>query len=579
MFKKFFQNKNLLIRILVLVVIGFLYVSRSLNDFDTPFVEGDGQEYVLTTEAICNHLTPDVRASDVESFKAKFDKVYGWDKYYLRETQDYQIEAFKRDNHPFKGNIGGLYFAKDKSWYSQHFFLYSYINAPAYLLFSKSNPIRPFYFMNAILVLLACYFILFKTPFSLINSVLAALCFCFSSAYWYLNWEHTEILSMSLVTISLIVFFNKRNFASLVIMALACMQTQPLNLLFGFMSLMVLLSNGLNVKNLVKVFATGLITLIPSLFYFLKFDTTNIIKDAGFLDTMYITFNRVSGFFFDFNQGMILTIPLILLVYVIVIAKKYITIIKNRRVDDLSVFIPFVLIAITAAVSTMGNWNHGMAIINRYASWMSCVVIIHLFYMINEWKHEIGKLVLYNYFFCTQCITTLYHQQFNEFDWSSGFNTPLAKWAYTYHPGLYNPDPVIFAGRLRIQLSEENSPIIYFRNRAPKKIMVHRKHINKLRDYGVTEASLERIKNDISYNYDWGYINMLYFKTSLSNEQIYGIKRKLKVDAVKEKILGSKIWSDQIREKAAHWGKTFEEAVDIDAEFMVSEDERKQVDD
>jgi hypothetical protein len=36
---------------------------------------------------------------------------------------------------------------------------------------------------------------------------------------------------------------------------------------------------------------------------------------------------------------------------------------------------------------------------------------------------------------------------------------------------------------------------------------------------------------------------------------------------------------DQIREKAKIWGKTFEEGMLIDAEYIVSEEERKNVDD
>jgi hypothetical protein len=577
--KNLFTDKVKLYKWLVLIAIGFLYMARSLNDFSRPFAEGDAQEYILTTEAICNHFTPDIRATDVISFKEKFSKAYGWENYYNRETQDAQIINFQKGGHWLLENAGGIYYSKGNKWYSQHFWFYSYLNAPLYKLFSHKSPLRPFYVMNALMVIIMCYLLLFKTPFRPGVSILAALCFGFSAVYWYLGWEHTEILTMCLVGAGLVSFFNSRSFLSLLLIAVASLQNQPLLALFGFLALIVLKEKGFTLKNMIRVGCIGLICLLPPFFYYINFEVTNIVKAAGFLDTQYITFNRVSGFYFDFNQGMILTIPLILLCYIFFLLREYYEVIRTRRISDYSIFIPFAIIIMSVSVSTMGNWNHGMAVINRYATWMSIIVMIQTFYLIHKYLSELKTLVLFNYLFCTQCFTTLYHQQFNEFDWGSAFNTPLAKWAYQYHPKLYNPDPVIFAGRLRTELQESNSPIIYFKSRAPKKIMVHKNRIDDLRDFGVSRENIERIKKSISYNYGWGYVDMSKFKSQMSNEEIYMMKRKRRVDAVIAKIKTSNVWMDQIREKAKIWGKTFEEGMLIDAEYIVSEEERKNVDD
>ncbi len=579
MLQKLFTNKYLVYKWLVLVAIGFLYVARSINDFDRPFVEGDGQEYVLTTEAITNHFSPDIRASDVISFKEKFSKAYGWELYYNRESQDAQIISFQKGGHWLKENAGGIYYSKSGKWYSQHFSFYSYINAPLYKMFSGKSPLRPFYILNALLIILTCYLILFKTPFPPVVSILAALCFCFSSTYWYLGWEHPEVLTMCLVAVGLISFFNSRSYLSLFLIALATLQNQPIIVLFGFLALIVLKEKGFTLKNMMRVGLIGFVCLLPPLFYYINFETTNIIKDAGFLDTKYITFNRVTGFYFDVNQGLILTIPLLLLCYIILIVKEYVKAIRHRGIHDYSIFIPFAILIISISVSTMGNWNHGMAIINRYATWMSIIVMIHTFYLVKDNLAEIKTFVLFNYFFGTQFFTTLYHQQFNQFDWSSAYNTPVAKWFYQYHPKLYNPDPVIFAGRLRMSLEESRSPIIYFKGHAPKKIMIHRNHINDLEKFGVSKENLEKIKKSISYNYDWGYVDMQKFKTYMSNEEIYFVMRKRRIDDVIAKIHTSKVWMDQIREKAKGWNKTFEEGLMIDAEYIVGEEERKNIDD
>ncbi|MBK7666567.1 MAG: hypothetical protein IPJ32_04010 [Sphingobacteriaceae bacterium] len=171
-----------------------------------------------------------------------------------------------------------------------------------------------------------------------------------------------------------------------------------------------------------------------------------MINEAGFLDTKYITINRVTGFYTDLSQGMILTIPLILLMYLPLIGLEIRKMLKKETSFDFTIFIPLAVLGISITVSTMGNWNHGMAIINRYASWASIVVMMHVFYLSDKLQLTF-KTVLFNYFFATQFFTTIYHQRFNKYDWSSGAFTPLAKWTLSKYPELYNPDPFIFAGR------------------------------------------------------------------------------------------------------------------------------------
>ncbi|MBK7669090.1 MAG: hypothetical protein IPJ32_18160 [Sphingobacteriaceae bacterium] len=146
------------------------------------------------------------------------------------------------------------------------------------------------------------------------------------------------------------------------------------------------------------------------------------------------------------------------------------------------------------------------------------------------------------------------------------------------HESWYTPDPVIFAGRNQptVPLIMENSPIIYFHHKLVKKILVHRDKVDNLTDLGFSVEAIAKIKKHIDYNYDWGYVPMKYFKTSLSGEQIYYALRKKKVEEVYAKIFTSTTWMDQIREKAKIWGKTFEEACWVDAEYIVSMEEQKE---
>lgn len=581
MIQRILENKDKLLKIVVLIAISLLYLGRSFNDFKEPSIKGDGVEYVMMTEAFRNHFSPDVTKDDMKKFKERFSKYHKWDDLFGAEIFDRFINYFEKSKMEYKENSQmGFYCNKNQKWHCQHFFFYSLVNLPAYSLFKHEGPLRPFYITNAIFVIITCFVLLFFTPFSLFNQILAALCFCFSSCYWYLGWQHTEIYTVSLVVCSMVALFRNKNYLAILLLALACLQNQPLTLLLGLYVLITLKDRGFNLKNIIKTGAMAAIAIIPPLYYFWNFETTNLIKDAGFLDTKYITFNRVSGFYTDINQGVILTIPLILLFYVPLVLNEAWQMYKKRLPFSFTILIPIVLIVITTTVSTMGNWNHGMAIINRYATWMGAIIMMHTFYMVNRFGY-VTALVLFNYFFVSQCFTTLYHQQYNKFDWSSAYHTSLAKWCLRNHEELYNPDPVIFAGRIQpsVALLEENSPIIYFYKHQIKKIMVHEKHVDELVNFGVNKNDIEELKKKIKYNYGWGYIHLSDFKSTMQGRDIYNMLRKKKLQAVYDKIHTSSTWMAQLEEKAKTWGKTFEEACWIDAEYIVSVEENKENDD
>jgi hypothetical protein len=566
-----------IIKSLILVGISLLYLIRIFNEFKQPYIEGDGIEYVLMTEAFRNHGSPDIKLSDIIKFKKRCNKYDSWEKFNQRADIDKIIQWQTESKRAFLETGYGLYISKNGKLYCQHFFVYSLINLPSYFIFKKLGPIKCFHITNALLVIIACWSLLFLTPFTLINQILASLIFCFSSCYWYLGWEHTEVFTSSLVAISLVRFLNKKYYSALVLLSIVCMQTQPLTLLFGFLALITLIKKGINLKSVVILGTLGIITIIPSLFYYYNFDTTNLIKDAGFLDTKYITVNRVKGFYTDLSQGVILTIPLILIFYLPLIFVELRKMIRKRITWDYTIFIPFVVLIISITVSTMGNWNHGMAIINRYATWISIIIMIHCFYLLQNNKREV-TIIIFSAFFISQLFTTLYHQQFNKLDWSSAQYTPIAKWLLQNHADFYNPDPTIFAGRTQpaVALAEENSPIIYFYDHKITKILVNRNRIDELSNLGLSKESIDEIKKQTNYNYDWGYINMNNFKSSLTGDEIYKKLRKRKLEAIFNKIVNSPEWMKQIETKAKDWGVTIEEACWKDAEYSLKLEEEKQ---
>ncbi|MBP7807856.1 MAG: hypothetical protein KA163_01055 [Bacteroidia bacterium] len=565
-----------MLKILVLFLISYLYLYRSFNSFKTPYVTGDGFEYILMTEAFYNHLSPKIEASDIKSFKEKFVKHHNWDVFYKKEFVDNLIVYFETSKRDFREGKGGFYVNRNKNFYSYHFFFYSLINLPSYAISQHYGPLRSFYFTNAILVILTTIVLLFFTPFHFYKQILAALCFCFGTCYWYLGWQHTEVFSASLVTIALVLFFNKKHYWSLFVMGLVCLQTQPLVLLVGFIGLATLIEKGFNKKNILIIAALSAIAFIPPLFYLINYNSTNLIKDAGFLDTKYITLNRVTGFYFDVNQGLILAIPLILLIYLPLLIIELKNIRQKKSAFDFSLLLPLCIIAISITISTMGNWNHGMAIVNRYVSWISCIVMIHVFYLADK-LNILKSFSLFHYFFFTQAITILYHQKFNQYDWSQNQHTPLAKWILNHHPTWYSPDPYIFALRTQpyTNLVEDNSPFVFFdEEKKVKKVLANRNTLDRLVDFGYRKEDIAEMKKTVKFNYDWGYLDG--FETSFNSDQIYKVIHERKVQAAYGKILSSKDWTAQIHEKAKKWNMTFEQVIRLDAEYIVELDEKAQ---
>jgi hypothetical protein len=573
MIKKLLENKRIVLKVFVLVAISTLYLGRSLNDFKDPAIKGDGLEYILMTEALRNHFSPDVTTEDLIAFKRRYSIYYGWNQFAPKHI-DPQIEVFSKSKHIFKEANLGFFCNKNGKWHCQHFFFYSLVNLPAYTLAKSGGPLKSFYITNAILVIITCFALLFFTPFSLFNQILSAFCFCFSAAYWYLGWQHTEVFTMCFVALSLIALFGGRYCIGILLLSLACLQNQPLILLLGLFVLIALKQGGYKLKGILKYGLLAAIALIPSLYYLINFGTTNLIADAGFLDSKYITINRVTGFYIDISQGMILAIPLILLSYLPLIFIEARRMWRKEIAFDFSILIPLIALLISISVSTMGNWNHGMAIINRYASWLGIVIMIHTFYLANTLNH-LKATVLFNYFFVTQCLTVLYHQQFNKYDWSSGSFPPMAKWILRNHPNLYNPDPMIFAGRALpgVVLEPESSPIIYFHHKLVKKIMVHRSKVDDLRNYGFSANDIVKMKNELKFNIDWAYINDGDFEISLKGAEIHSKLHERKVQVACRKIRSSVPWMTQIQERAKSQGISEEEALRQDAEYCISLEE------
>lgn len=75
---KDFLKKNGIQLVTFFIICVSLFIKISSDK--KPYATGDGVEYSLITEALFNHLSPNVEARDCESFKNAFIKVNKWEE-------------------------------------------------------------------------------------------------------------------------------------------------------------------------------------------------------------------------------------------------------------------------------------------------------------------------------------------------------------------------------------------------------------------------------------------------------------------------------------------------------------------
>jgi len=568
------------IKVFILILIALLYLGRAFNQIK-PYPSGDGVEYVMMTEALYNHHTPEIKSEDVVSFQKAINKKKKWIEAGYK-TDEFNALRYGLDVNkkiPIKKNCGGVYPDPSGKYYGFHFFFYSMVNVPGRWIADlvHGNPLRTFQVTNAFLVVITCCFLLFFSPFNLWFSIFTAIIFAFSTPYWYLGWAHPEILTTCLVSMACWFFFQKKQFTGIFFMAFASLQNQPLVVMLVFMGLYILYTQGIKQKVLMKLGIAAIIACWPPLFYYLHFHSMNLIKDAGFLKTEVITSLRVFGFYFDLNQGMILAAPIILPLYLILILKKSVEQIKKEIPFTPDILLPLFLIVMTCISSSMINWNHGQAVINRYATYFCAIIIVHAIFLLNDLKNNTLKHVLFHYLLISQMASILYHEKFNYRDYLSNEHKPIAAYILDRYPYLYSPDPHIFTKRTLGAFSDEmkESPIIYAtRDNWITKILVQKTKMDSLENFGFTKKEIQDLKNKITFYNGWGYMNQGEYNLNKRPNYYQQIKKRRKrviLQSTIDLIKSTPEWLHLEEKKAQEGNLPLDEYILIDAEYLYND--------
>ncbi len=447
-----------------------LFFLSFISRFETR-IYGDGHEYVLQTEAIASHGTPEIFPEDTE---ALLSHVYPVDRSdYFKGLLEFQ----QNPDTPMPPNgCIGFYYTPDSQLYSYHFSFYSYLAVPVRwaLQLLKDDWLKSFALLNTLLLLLPLGYIVFYSTLSIENRIALFLLIFFSPILWYLRWPHTEVLTASLIALSLLCFSDSRFHASIFIAAIASLQNQPVALLillplWGYwkeqqkIRFPIILLTGMSVA----------IILTPALFYYSHYGTSNLIVAIGSASIHNINFTRIWDFFFDLNQGIIAGYPIIVVLFMILLAR----IAWIKQFSLLFVYL-VVLIGIAASAAMTINWNMGQAGISRYAIWAGMILLVPVF------SEKIkNKLVFLTVFGTTLIIQTFILNSFgmlNVNDGSCLAHNATARWVLSTNPSLYNPEMETFQERSlgREGILKEvmiNGPLFFYRldGKATKAIVAY----------------------------------------------------------------------------------------------------------
>ena len=449
--------------ILLMVIVGLFFYLKG-RDFS---ITGDGHEYVLMSESLMNHGSPASRVEDVNDliskFKVKSDDFYDPTFNCLRDPG-----CLSEESVPF-------FKSTQNEYYPWHFFGYSLLNLPSYIIFSyiKSSPPVSFVFTNMVFFLLAMYFLVFKLNERVVYKAVVLSGLITIATIQYFKWNHPESVTLSLIVISLVLLKSGKYKKSALILAICSMQNPPI----AFSSLAVYIfgllttasdDNDGKIKTLVRLIyrdipfaiVCALLILSPSIFYLYHFNTPNLILSKGSADYSLISIERVIGFYFDLNQGMVLLIPaffICLPLFCFSLFKKT----KNVNRIVLSLFLIFLSIIVAIPSTQTTNWNPGTFGVLRYAYWNSVFIVFAISELIASFDRKWLVNTVSVFVLVSQLIVSF--MQANDLWYAKDYTylSPVSVFVLENYPSVYNPHPEIILERT---LHREGDTLSFFKN-------------------------------------------------------------------------------------------------------------------
>jgi hypothetical protein len=437
--------------------LGFLVVAAMLLGAAAvakPLLVGDALEYVLQTESLSRHGSPEVRAGDVYSL-AREDLRLGSGLGYALGYRGY-----------FDDPAG--------HWYACHFWAYSLLAVPARLVLGSLglNGLRAFPLMNAALFLLALHRVLFALPIAPPRRLALFLLIVSSPVVWFVRWPHAEVITVASVTLALVARHRGRAVAAVLWAALASLQCPPFLLLVGVLWAEAAWRDR-RVPALAKLTLAAATSLLSPLFYWWRFGTPSLLAREAASATNLSPW-RALELFLDLNIGLVRAMPVTVLLFAVA---SIAALARIRRTPGDAV-LPLAVALMAFTTTATDNWNHGTIGPSRYAVWLlPCVlfVVATATRPLSErgWRAAMAAAIV------TQAAVTIAH------------GGPVAKPDYLEHslparlalrylPALYNPSDAVFVARTTHDSSPQRRLVVYLENGRCRKALACRAEASDL---------------------------------------------------------------------------------------------------
>ncbi|MBV6320423.1 hypothetical protein [Duganella violaceipulchra] len=417
---------------------------------------GDVAEYTLTTLAVANHGTPDIRLADLEEGQRRLP----WLAYDYSEIDR---------NLKHQPGIVNLPFAKgsgDKI-YAAHFFAFSALAAVPFKLLPLAgmDPFKCYLALN-----LCCVFILGLSLRRLLQDNLKALCMlglALTCGIWaYLRWTTPETMAVAALLSALALFSSGAPLRASLLAALGAMQNPSIVFVFGWMPLLRLaldyqpgrpwraqLGEAVQgARGLACLAGGALLGLTPMLWNQLNFGFPSLIGHI-YTRSDFVSLTRLHSLFFDLSQGMIIGLPavaLLLLAWSVRLRGQ-----PAPAAGLLRLLAACALLTLMLALPTLGvvNWNSGAQGVMRYATWIAMPLLFALAMQLRARRRWLAPVlaVLLLQIGVSDVLGRFRYVEFS----------PLARRVLEHAPQLYNPEPELFAERIKHIDNYFDEPEVY----------------------------------------------------------------------------------------------------------------------
>lgn len=438
---------------------------------------GDIVEYFGMTESLINHGGVNLTSEDYEKLKLSLNPGY-----------------FVNPNE-VEQNGGFLYYmeGKDGNKYPVHFPLYSLISFPVRILLRifQLNELLTLRIANLLIFSGMVFIILQRFLKSPYQKAIFLLTLYLSPIISFLIWPGPDIYYLSLLTIGIFLFYEKRYVPAVISLALASWHSQPLMIIaFGtlayyfFSQIQTPLVNGkgridISPSLLVKSSFLFILIILPYLYNYALFGVFTpwtILQDGwtqryGF-GIQNMSLKKLFEQFFDLNAGLFWYAPMLLLFgiyYLFRSAKSYM---RDRLV---------LLITLLTAFFYQTNpaWHYGAA---GYGPSRHILFILPflIYFAVRELKSGVkGQFIIL--FFVVSQLFTLSMNGFivPQFE-NTLFHSPYARYVLDNFPHIYNPTAEIFVDRTNHTDLKILKTAIYKNNGECKKAYVLKTDMNLL---------------------------------------------------------------------------------------------------